>query len=371
MLWLRLARTRGVGPVLIRRLFEHFGSVEGIFGASAKGFCAVEGIRQVTARDINNPEHLEFAQAELSRCDQEGFELITLDSPAYPKNLAAVPDPPPVLYLKGRLLKEDERSIAVVGSRNHNEYAEVMAKRIGAGLGRSGITVVSGLARGIDCLSQQAALDAGGRSIAVLGTGLDVIYPSENKKLYYQVAENGAVLSEFPLGTHPNRENFPHRNRIISGLSMGVVLVQANNPKSGALITVKLALDQGRTVYAVPGNAGSVWARETNRLIKKGAVLTEDAEDVIADLFPQLLDQAKSLGPLFSKSGRPAKFEAEEEKLYSLIPEPEEGSIELDQLIRKSGLEASKAQSLLVELELYGVIERLAGGKWRKKKLEQ
>ena len=149
-----------------------------------------------------------------------------------------------------------------------------------------------------------------------------------------------------------------------------MLLVQANNPQSGALITARLALDQGRTVFAVPGNAGSIWSKETNRLIKKGAVLTEDAEDIIADLFPQLLDQAKDLGPLFKQGGKPAEFDAEEEKLYSLIPEPEEGSIELDSLIRKSGLEASKAQSLLIELELYGVIEKLAGGKWRKKKLE-
>jgi len=371
ILWLRLARTAGIGPVLIRRLYEHFGSVEEIFGASEKGFYAVEGIRHVRDKDINNPEHLKFAEAELERCAREGVEIITLDSPDYPKNLAAIPDPPPVLYVKGRLQKEDERSIAMVGSRNHNEYGEVMAKRLGSGLARFGISVVSGMARGIDSLSQQAALDAGGRSIAVLGTGIDVIYPPENKQLYFKLIERGAVLSEFPFGTHPARENFPHRNRVISGLALGVVLVQANNPQSGALITVKLALEQGRTVYAVPGNAGTQWSRETNRLLKKGAVLVEDAEDIIADLFPQLLDRARELGPLFSQSGKKAEFDEQEEKIYALIPEPEEGSIELDQLIRKSGMDAGKAQSLLIELELFGVIEKLAGGKWRKRKLEQ
>jgi DNA processing protein len=370
ILWLRLTRTAGIGPVLIRRLYEHFGSVEGIFGASEKGFHAVEGIRHVVAKDLNSPEHLEFAKAELERCAREGVEIITFDSPAYPKNLAAIPDPPPVLYVKGRLEKEDERSIAMVGSRNHNEYAEVMAKRLGSGLARFGLTVVSGLARGIDSLSQQAALDAGGRSIAVLGTGVDVIYPPESKKLYFQLIERGAVLSEFPLGTHPARENFPHRNRLIAGLALGVVLVQANNPQSGALITVKLALEQGRTVYAVPGNAGTQWSRETNRLLKKGAVLVEDAEDIVADLFPQLLDRPGELGPLFSSTGKKVEFDDQKEKLYSLIPEPEEGFIELDQLIRKSGMDAGKVQSLLIELELFGVIEKLAGGKWRKKKLQ-
>jgi DNA processing protein len=371
ILWLRLARTRGLGPVLTRRLYEHFQGIDALFAAGEKEFCSVEGVRQNSARDLKNPAHLEFAEAELKRCEKEHIEIIPFDSPSYPKNLAQIPDPPPLLYVKGRLAAQDEASVAVIGSRNHNEYGEVMAKRIGSGLARFGITVVSGMARGIDSLSQQAALEAKGRTVAVLGTGVDVIYPPEMKPLYERIIENGAVVSEFQLGEGPSRENFPTRNRIISGLAMAVVLVQATNPKSGALITVNLALEQGRMVYAVPGNAGTVWARETNRLIRNGAALAEGAEDVILDLFPQLLAKKENAGPLFETGKRSGDLTGVDEKLYSLIPEPAEGAIELDHLIRKSGLEAGRVQSLLIEMELFGVIEKIAGGKWRKKTLVQ
>ena len=369
LLWLRLAKTRGLGPVLIKRLFEHFGDVEKIFAADEKELCSVEGVRQTSARDLKKPAHLEFAEAELGRCEKENIEIISFGSASYPKNLAQIPDPPPLLYVKGGLAAQDEASVAVIGSRNHNEYGEVMAKRIGSGLARLGVTVVSGMARGIDSLSQQAALDAQGRSVAVLGTGVDVIYPPEMKPLYERIIENGAVISEFQLGEGPSRENFPTRNRVISGLAMAVVLVQATNPKSGALITVNLALEQGRMVYAVPGNAATVWSRETNRLIRSGAALVEDAQDIVLDLFPQLLAKKENAGPLFGAGQRSPDLTGVDEKLYSLIPEPAEGSIELDHLIRKSGLEAGRVQSKLVEMELFGVIEKIAGGKWRKKTL--
>jgi len=371
LLWLKLARTRGIGPVLIRRLYEHFGNVEAVFGAGEKELCRVEGIRKGIAKNINDPENLKFAKAELETCDKQGVGIMTLDSADYPRNLIQIPDPPPVIYVKGRLTKDDERAVAVIGSRNHNDYGEVMAKRMGSGLAKFGITVVSGMARGIDSLSQQAAVDAGGRSIAVLGTGIDVIYPPEMKPLYDCLCETGAVISEFPFGAQPDPGNFPTRNRVISGLSMAVLVVQATNPKSGALITVKLALDQGRTIYAVPGNAGTVWSKETNRLIKSGAVLVEDAQDIALDLFPQIAGGLKEPGPLFKPQGKSSDLTEPEEKIYSLIPEPLEGAIELDNLIRKSGLEPGKVQSALIELELFGVIEKIAGGKWRKKQQEQ
>ena len=220
-------------------------------------------------------------------------------------------------------------------------------------------------------MSQVAALDAGGRTIAVLGSGVDQVYPPELKNIYERIIENGAVISEFPLGTGPNPENFPQRNRIISGLSMAVVVVQANNPESGALITARLALDQGRTLYAVPGNAGTIWSKETNRLIKQGAILIEDAEDIVKDLFPSLGIKPEELGPLFKASEGQGDLTGEQEKLYSLIPEPEEGAVELDSLIRKSKINPSQAQSFLTELELFGLIEKLPGGKWRKKRIAQ
>jgi len=371
LLWLRLMEAEGVGRISIKKLFEHFRSVGKIFSAKESEFAKVEGIRSGICKALKNRAHREWAEAELEKAEKIGAKIIPLDSPDYPKNLFEIPDPPPVIYLQGTLQKEDERAVAVVGSRNYNEYAEVMARRIGSGLAKFGITVVSGMARGIDSLSQTAALDARGRTIAVLGSGVDVIYPPELKDLYERIIAQGAVLSEFPIGTGPSAENFPQRNRIISGLSMGVVVVQANNPRSGALITARLALDQGRNLYAVPGNAGSVWAKETNRLIKQGAMLVEDAEDIARDVFPSLGIKPEELGPLFKKGEKPADLTFEAERLYSLIPEPEEGSVEMDQLIRKSATSASQAQSLLTEFELFGLIEKLPGGKWRKKPSKQ
>ncbi len=367
MLWLRLTRAKGMGPISIRKLFLHFQGVEKIFAAKESEFGKVEGIKSGIARELQEKEHREWAEQELEKTDRAGVTIIAMGDPSYPENLLQIPDPPVVIYLKGGLKKEDQRAVAVVGSRNYNEYGEVMARRIGAGLAKFGITVVSGMARGIDSLSQAAALDGGGRTLAVLGSGVDVIYPAEEKDLYRRIIERGAVLSEFPIGTGPAAENFPQRNRIISGLATALVVVQANNPRSGALITARFALDQGRIVYAVPGNAGSPWSKETNRLLKQGAVLAEDAEDIVLDLFPSLGIKPEQLGPLFEKAQKPGNLTIEQERIYSLIPESEEGSVELDYLIRKSKVGASQTQSFLTELELFGLIEKMPGGKWRKK----
>jgi len=371
LLWLRLSQAEGVGRILLKRLFDHFGSAEKIFEADEKELGRVEGIKRGIRKEFNKKDHQEFAEQELEQCAKLGVSLVGMDSPLYPKNLLQIPDPPPVLYCRGGLKAEDSRAVAVVGSRNHDDYGEVMARRMGAGLAKLGITVVSGMARGIDSLSQGAALDAGGRTLAVLGCGVDRIYPPELKNLYDRIAEAGAVLSEFPLGTGPKAENFPQRNRIISGLSAGVVVVQANNPRSGALITARLALDQGRPLYAVPGNALTPWARETNSLIKQGALLAEGAEDVVLDLFPSLGIKKDELGPLFLAAGKTGDLTKAQDKFYSLLPDPEEGAAELDSLIRKSGLSAGEAQALLTELELFGLIEKRAGGKWRKKPIAQ
>ncbi len=371
MLWLRLSNAKGLGRISIKRLFDQFGSAEKIFEAGDSELGQVEGIKRGMGKELRKKEHREFAEAELERCEKLGVKMVGLDSPHYPKNLLQIPDPPPALYLKGDIKPEDQRAVAVVGSRNHNDYGEVMAKRMGAGLAKFGITVVSGMARGIDSLSQGAALDARGRTIAVLGSGVDQIYPPELKPLYDRIVERGAVASEFPIGTGPVAENFPQRNRIISGLSAGVVVVQANNPRSGSLITARLALDQGRPLYAVPGNALTPWARETNGLIKQGAILVEDAQDIVLDLFPSLGIKKDELLPLFAAAGKPGDLTNEQDKLYSLLPEPEEGAVELDILIRKSGASAGSAQALLTELELFGLIEKIEGGKWRKKPIAQ
>jgi len=371
LLWLRLSQVKGLGAITIYRLFQHFQDIERIFSASENQISEIGGIKKGVIQELKNPEYKEWAKKELDKAEKLGVELVALDSEDYPENLAQIPDPPAILYIKGKLKKEDKKAVAIVGSRNNNEYGEVMAKRIGSGLAKFGITVISGMARGIDSISQQSALDAGGRSVAVLGSGVDVIYPEEMAGLYQRLIEQGAVISEFPLGTGPQAQNFPNRNRIISGLSMGVVVVQATNPKSGALITARLALEQNRGLYAVPGNAGTIWSKETNNLIKQGAILVESAEDLVSDLYPALAMKPEQLGPLFGAKAEGSNLTEPLENLYSLIPEPEEGSVEMDLLIRKSGLEANLVQSFLVELELYGLIEKLPGGKWRKKQIAE
>jgi DNA processing protein len=269
-------------------------------------------------------------------------------------------DPPALLYLRGALRREDELAVAIVGSRKTSAYGREVTERIGRDLARHGVTVVSGMARGIDSVAHKGALQGGGRTIAVLGCGVDVIYPSENRNLFHQIIEQGAVLSEFPMGSPPEAGHFPRRNRIISGLSIGVVIVQASG-ESGSLITAGYALEQGREVFAVPGNIGAEGSRGTNQLIKEGAKLVESSEDILEEVLPQWRRE----GETAQKGGDAVLTLTEAEKcLYGLL---DETPLHIDALIRESQLDPGSVSSLLLNLELKGLISQWPGKCFSKK----
>jgi DNA processing protein len=358
--WLALSLTPGVGSILIKRLLDRFKTVESIFRAPLKELLKIEGLGAKVASEIQKGPLEKVVRRELSLLEKVGGKIVTLKDNNYPKRLKDIYDPPALLYLRGELRKEDELAIAIVGSRKTSPYGRWFTEKIGEDLARHGITVVSGMARGIDAVAHKGALQGGGRTIAVLGCGVDVIYPSENRNLFYQIIEQGAILSEFPMGSPPEGRHFPRRNRIISGLSIGVVIVQASS-KSGSLITAGYALEQGREVFAVPGNVGVEGSRGTNQLIKEGAKLVESSEDILEEILPQWRKE----GEIAQKAVTPVPGLTEEEKiLYGLL---EETPLHIDAIIRESRWDPGKVSSLLLNLELKGLISQLPGKCFSKK----
>ena len=355
--WLALNRISGVGQVSYARLLERYGSPEKVFQADLGDLESIEGMRKNTALAIVNFKRAEKIDRELDELERKRVGVLTLTDPLYPCLLAKIHDPPPYLYYKGSPSIRDGRSLAVVGSRLGTDYGIRMTERLAWSLSKNGLTIVSGLARGIDTAAHQGALMAGGRTVAVLGSGLDVIYPPENEKLFEQIVEQGLVCSEFPLGTLPERQNFPIRNRIISGLSLGVVIVEATQ-RSGSLITARLALDQGREVFAVPGSIESFKSSGTHRLIKQGAKLVENAQDVLEELH-------------WEEPFKPAKAEAEPQgTAETLVLSPQEKQIwdllsaeplHVDQMTRMSEIGISRILSLLLEMEIKGLISQMPG----------
>jgi len=289
---------------------------------------------------------------------KENVKIITIKDAEYPVNLKEIHDPPAALYVKGELKKEDKLSIAIVGSRHSSNYGRDTAERLARELAQLGITVVSGMARGIDTSAHNGALNSKGRTIAVLGSGLANIYPPENKALFYKIAESGAVISEFPMTMPPLAANFPRRNRIISGLSLGTVIVEAAQ-KSGALITARCAYEQGREVFSVPGEAGRITAFGTNQLIKDGAKLVETAEDILEELTVPikecLIKRSKVL---------PADLKQEELKILQVL---QNGPMYVDKIAEESLIPISGASSALTVLEIKGLIKRLPGNVFEKR----
>jgi len=274
--------TPGMGPARLARLVAHCGSLEAAWNADAFDLAAA-GIEARTAGALLAARARLDLDAELLRAERAGATLLTLDDPDYPRLLREIPGAPPLIYVRGTLSSADDWAVAVVGTRSPTPYGCEAALRLSAELARAGVTVVSGLALGIDAIAHTAALDAGGRTLAVLGSGVDVPYPGRNRRLAERMIEQGALISDFPLGTAPTATNFPARNRIISGLSRGTLVVEAGE-RSGALITVEFALEQGREVLAVPG---SIFARQsvgTLRLLRDGAAIVTSAEDLLATL---------------------------------------------------------------------------------------
>jgi DNA processing protein len=308
--WLALRRVHGAGPRTCRLLLERFGSAEQIFKATEDQITAAGVGRKVAAAiaGFNDFAPLEKELCELPRL---GARLVRWTDDEYPPNLKQIADPPPYLVARGLLEPNDTACVAVVGARAASEAGLRMAQRLGFELAARGFVVVSGLARGIDGAAHRGALEAGGRTIAVLGCGIDVAYPPEHRGLADSIVERrGAVLSELPLGSAPLPENFPSRNRILSGLSLGVVIVEAAE-KSGSLITARMALEQDRQVFAVPGSPLNGKTRGSNRLLREGAVLVECVEDVIEDLAPQMAPKASAEAERAAAASQPANVETE------------------------------------------------------------
>ena len=280
--WFGLKTITGVGNVTFRRLLERFETPRAALTASAAALAGVRGMGPASVDAIVSEKWRQFAERECRKLAVSGARLVTFTSPEYPKSLFQINDPPPFLYVKGEL-RPVESAIAVVGSRRATSYGLLTTTRLAEALASHGIAVISGMARGVDTAAHRGALAAGGVTIGVLGCGIDKIYPPENRELFAEMAVKGCLISEFPLGTQPLAENFPRRNRIISGLSRGVLVVEATE-KSGSLITAQYALEHGREVFAVPGNITLATCRGSNRLIKQGAKLVDCVEDILEEL---------------------------------------------------------------------------------------
>ena len=352
--WIGLKAVPGIGNVAFRRLLERFDTPEAALKASPTSFAGIRGMTPATIKGINNGDWQRFAEEECRRLEASSARLVTYISHDYPKSLFEIPDPPPFLYIKGEL-RSQELSIAIVGSRRATSYGLLTTGKLAERLASHGVCVVSGMARGIDTAAHRGALQAGGRSIGVLGCGVDRIYPPENRSLFEEMAGKGCLVSEFPLGTLPLAENFPRRNRIISGLSRGVLVVEAAE-KSGSLITAQYALEHGRDVFAVPGNISFATSRGCNRLIKQGAKLVDCVEDILEELPGGAL--ASGGAPLFQPSPRTFALTPKEAAIYELLAR---SPLHIDDIISQTELTAGEVSSMLLHLELKGAVTPLPG----------
>lgn len=358
--WLALGRVKGVGKLAYKALIDEFKEPALVFDTQLKRLEEIPGIGKKTALNIKNFKEWDWVEKEIGLIKKQGVKFLTLTDTDYPNPLLSIPDPPPYLYVKGTICKEDERAIAIVGTRLPTPYGLSTAEKLARELSIYGITIISGMARGIDSAAHRGAITAKGRTIAVLGCGIDIIYPPENKKLYEQIITSGAIVSEFPISTPPLAENFPQRNRIISGLVKGVLVAEASL-RSGSLITARLALDYGRDVFALPGSVTSSKSKGTNKLIKDGAKLVEDASDILVEMGINY-ELNNTYAPTFSKGGA-GGLSSEEEKIINLLEEP----CLIDSIIQQTGLSAQKASALLLDMELKGLIQQQAGKQFLRK----
>jgi DNA processing protein len=371
--WVALKWVEGVGNVGFKALLEAFGTPQKVFEAPLSMIKAVPGIGDKTAPQIKSFKDWKKVEKELEFADRTCVSIVTSQDPLYPSQLLSTYDYPAFLYVKGHL-KEDDINVAVVGSRTASTYGKFTTERLCRELVLRGITVISGLARGIDSAAHRGALSGKGRTIAVLGCGLDVVYPPENEKLFTEISLQGALISEFPFGTPPNAPNFPARNRIISGISLGVVVVEASE-KSGSLITARIALEQGREVFAVPGSIDSSGSRGTNKLIKQGAKLIENVEDILEEILPQVTRAPKVVKPdqrqkqpddqqkILTSSPDLVLKETEKTVWQVLSQKP----VHIDQIITSTGLTAHEVLVILLNLELQGLIEQKPGKTYMRK----
>ncbi len=352
--WLALYTVPTIGPVRFTALVKHFGSPEKVLSASARELSELPDIGSVIASNIKSKVSWDMAEEQVRRVEKNQVKVITFQDENYPEDLKSIYDPPPFLFVKGEIKKEDRNAVAIVGCRSASVYGKRITERIGRELAKNGITVVSGLARGIDSIAHLSALKEGGRTLAVFGSGLDVIYPPENKKLAGEIISHGAIISEFFMGTPPEAPNFPRRNRLISGLSLGVVIVEAG-VKSGALLTAGCALEQNREVFAIPGNLGSKNSEGTNSLIKQGAKLVTKVEDILEEL--KITRHGDKSSAVQSEPDLTLLSETEKNIFKLISDEPNH----IDKIAGQASVGVSQALSTLLSLELKGLVKQLSG----------
>jgi len=345
--WVAFSLVPGIGRVRFTQLESYFGNLEDAWKA-APAELKHAGLDNSAIRAITSWRPKISPEAEMEKLEHYGIKVFRYTDPGYPARLKEIYDYPPLLYVRGSLLSEDEWCLAVVGTRRATAYGRQVAEEIVADLARGNITIVSGLAKGIDSIAHQSALTAGGRSIAVFACGLDTVYPSENVNLARTIMKQGALISEYPPGTRPRADNFPRRNRILSGLSLGVLVVEADE-SSGAMITARLALEQNREVFAIPGSILSPASRGTNRLVQEGAKLVRDYTDILEELNLMTVARQMEIKEIIPAS------ETEALLLKQLGAEP----THIDEVCRRSGLQISTVSSTLAMMELKGLIKQV------------
>ena len=353
--YILLNTVKGLGYKKTERLLRVFGDAKAVLKAKKQQLRAVEGIDTETAERISVLDR-KVLDDELRLIEKRGVAVISAFDPSYPENLKNTYSPPLVLYVKGCLKPEDADAVAIVGSRLPSRYGMTMCEKLAYDLAIRGITVVSGLARGIDTMAHSGSLKAG-RTIAVLGSGLNRLYPPENRRLAEEISEGGAVISEFPMNTPPFRHNFPRRNRIISGLALGVVVVEASE-RSGSLITARFALDENREVFAVPGQVGTKTSIGANSLIKEGAKLVEDWEDVISEIRNSLRHKTGERQYYRSETTPAAGLTDDENTVKGFLSQH---PLYIDELAQKTRIDIKRLNSVLLSLELKHVAKELPG----------
>ena len=345
--WVGLSLVPGIGRVKFGQLESYFGKLENAWKATPAELKQA-GLDRSSVRGITAYRPKISLDAEMEKLDRYGVKVYTCNDPLYPPRLKEIYDYPPLIYARGALLPEDEWSLAVVGTRRATVYGRQVAEEISADLARNNITVVSGLAKGIDSVAHKSALEAGGRTIAVFACGLDTVYPAENADLARRIMQQGALISEYPLGTRPRADNFPRRNRIMSGLSLGVLVIEAGE-SSGAMITAHLAVEQNREVFAIPGSILSPASGGTNQLIQEGAKLVRSYTDILEELNLTAVAQQIEMKVVIPPS------DTESQLLKQLGAEP----THIDEVCRLSGLPAATVSSTLAMMELKGMVKQV------------
>lgn len=362
--WLELRAVKGLGPRLFVRLLGTFGSPQAIRSTSRSRLVAEGEISPSLAQALHQPlppEAQQQIKQEIEAVQAGQFRLLPFTDPGYPPRLKTIPDPPPILAITGNVLPQDSYALAIVGARKASAPGRAFTQKLSGDLAALGFTIVSGLARGTDGVAHEGAISSSGRTLAVLGCGIDHMYPPEHRSLRKKIEKQGAVLSEFPMGTPPHAYHFPQRNRVISGLSLGVIVTEATS-KSGSLITARLALDQNREIFAVPGNVNSPLSRGPHLLIKQGAKLVEEVSDIIEEVLPILdpeFQEHLQKQQLTVQVNSPlVELGIEEQQVLKLIPlDP----VSLDDLISQSSYSSSEVMSILLSLEIKGLIKQIPG----------